>query len=555
MYKKDDIVTVTILDCANEGEGIGKIDGYPFFIKDAVIGDVVEAKVMKAQKNYAFARLMKIVTPSEKRCEPRCSVAGPCGGCKIQAMDYEAQLRFKQSKVYNNLMRIGGIAKECLDAVMEPIIGMEDPWRYRNKAQYPVSRDRDGNIIIGFYAGRTHNVIPCEDCMIGPAHHALILSRIKAWMEETKTDPYDEKTGKGLVRHVLIRDGFATGEGMVCLVVNCEVKSAGTNGRWGRLVEALEDIPGIVSVQLNENREDTNVILGKNCKVLKGKDSIEDILCGMRFEISPLSFYQVNRTQAERLYDTALEFADLDGSEEVWDICCGIGTITLALARGAKTVHGLEIVPEAIANAWENAKRNHVENVDFVCAAAEEYMPAHKNEIRADVIVTDPPRKGMDERSLEVMVSMQPKKIVYVSCDSATLARDVKYLCAHGYELKRVRPADLFPHSVHVETVVLLSKGMVDKDKFRKVKVDFSLEDMDLTELRGKATYAQVKEYILNEFGLKVSSLYIAQVKKKCGLEVGENYNLPKAEDAKQPQVTPEKEEAIMKAFKHFGVI
>lgn len=465
-YKKDDCVTVTITDCGNEGEGIGKIDGYPFFIKDTVIGDEVRAKVMKAKKNYAYARRVELIKKSELRTEPRCPVSKSCGGCQIQAMSYEAQLSYKENKVRNNLMRIGGISEAVLTEVMEPIIGMEDSWRYRNKAQYPIGRAKTGELVAGFYAGRTHSIIACEDCSLSPEVYGQILHVVLNYMEINEIEPYDEVQHTGIVRHVLIREGFATDEIMVCLVVNTDIGKVDgvtyslkqTFPNLNDFVDELNKIPGIRSIVLNENRQQTNVILGTKCITLSGNPAIEDELCDLRFRISPLAFYQVNPVQAEKLYATALEFADLNGTEEVWDICCGIGTITLALSKQAKFVHGLEIVPEAIEDAKINAELNQIENVEFITAAAEEYLPAHKADITADVIVVDPPRKGMDEAALEVMTLVSPSKIVYVSCDSATLARDVKYLMAAGYEVKRVRTCDMFPHSAHVETVVLMSR-------------------------------------------------------------------------------------------------
>lgn len=549
-YKKNDMLTVTIEDMGHDGEGIGKVDGYTVFVKDAVIGDTVRAKIMKAKKNYGYARLMEIVSPSPDRVEPVCPYARQCGGCQIQALSYEKQLCYKENKVRNNLVRIGGFSDEELP--MEPIIGMENPFRYRNKAQFPVGTDKDGNIVTGFYAGRTHSIINNRNCYLGVEVNEKILDIVLDYMKKYHVEAYDEVSGKGLVRHVLIRYGFRSKEIMVCLVVN-----GNRIPRSDKLVEELVKIPGMTSITLNVNRERTNVILGNEVKLLWGQMYITDDIGDVSYQISPLSFYQVNPVQTERLYGKALEYAGLNGNETVWDLYCGIGTISLFLARKAKQVYGVEIVPAAIEDARRNAALNGIENAEFFVGRAEDVLPEkyEKEGIYADVIVVDPPRKGCEESVLDTMVKMQPEKIVYVSCDSATLARDLKYLRGRGYEVMRGCPVDLFPETVHVETVVLLSKGVVDKDNFRKVKVEFSLEDMDLTELRGKATYAQVKEYILNEFGLKVSSLYIAQVKKKCGLEVGENYNLPKAEDAKQPQVTPEKEEAIMKAFKHFGVI
>ena len=575
-YSKNDIVTVRIEDIGTEGEGIGKLEGFTLFVKDAVMGDVVEARLVKVKKNYAYARLEKVLTPSPLRVEPVCPYHKQCGGCQIQAMSYEAQLQFKENKVKNNLVRIGGFDQLFIESVMEPVVGMEQPWHYRNKAQFPVGTDKDGRIITGFYAGRTHSIIANTDCALGVEENQPILQKVLAYMQNENISAYDETTGQGLVRHILIRKGFTSGEIMVCLVINGK-----SLPKEDGLVSTLREIPGMTSIWLNYNTKNTNVIMGTEGRVLWGQNTITDVIhrrsleeinsgkdClrydskknapqGITFAISPLSFYQVNPIQTEKLYSLALEYAGLTGEETVWDLYCGIGTISLFMAQCAKAVYGVEIVPQAIEDARKNAERNHIENATFYVGKAEEVLPRlyEEEHIFADVICIDPPRKGCDEACLNTIIKMAPQRIVYVSCDSAILARDLKYLCENGYEIRKVRAVDQFGQTVHVETVVLLSKGVVDKDNFRKVKVDFSLEDMDLTELRGKATYAQVKEYILNEFGLKVSSLYIAQVKKKCGIETGENHNLPKSENAKQPQVTPEKEEAIMKAFRHFGVI
>ena len=571
-YNKNDIITVVIEDMGIDGEGIGKLDGYTFFVKDAVIGDTVEAKVMKAKNNYAYAKLINIITPSQNRTEPKCQFHKQCGGCQIQALDYKSQLLFKQNKVKNNMLRIGGFSQELLDSTMETIVGMETPYYYRNKAQFPIGKDNNDNIITGFYAGRTHSIISNTNCALGVTENKMILEIILKYMQENKITAYDETTGKGIVRHVLIRKGFTSGEIMVCVIINSDKLS-----KSGLMVEALRTIDGMTSISININKEKTNVIMGSKCQTIWGKDTISDTIHmrtmeqidsgkdsidlyqadGISFNISPLSFYQVNPVQTEKLYSIALEYAGLTGTETVWDLYCGIGTISLFMAKRAKQVYGIEIIDKAIEDARLNASNNNIDNAKFYVGKAEEVLPElyEKEGIYADVICVDPPRKGCDEKCLSTILKMAPKRIVYVSCDSATLARDLKILCENDYEITKIRPVDMFPNTVHVETVVLLSKGVVDKDNFRKVKVEFSLEDMDLTELRGKATYAQVKEYILNEFGLKVSSLYIAQVKKKCGIETGENHNLPKSENAKQPQVTPEKEEAIMKAFRHFGVI
>ena len=555
--QKNDLVTVAIEDIGVGGEGIGKVDGYTLFIKDAIIGDVVEAKIVKAKKNYGYARLMNIVTPSENRVEkPACPMARRCGGCQIQEMKYGAQLAFKEGKVRGNLERIGEVPTELLDKVMQPIVGMEEPFHYRNKAQFPIGTDKEGHIITGFYAGRTHSIIPNTDCALGVAVNQKILEIILHFMENNHISAYDEEKHKGLVRHVLIRYGFKTDEIMVCLVMNGEKLPHAE-----KLVDKLCKIPGMTSITISVNKAKTNVIMGNEIKLLWGQTYITDYIGNVKYQISPLSFYQVNPVQTEKLYGLALDYADLNGNETVWDLYCGIGTISLFLAQNAKQVYGVEIVPQAIDDARNNAKINDITNAEFYVGKAEEVLPEYYREYQeshggetahADVIVVDPPRKGCEESLLQTIVDMQPEKVVYVSCDSATLARDVKFLRENGYELKKITPVDQFPNTVHVETVVLLSKGEVDS---KKIRVEFSLEDMDMSEFQDGATYPQIKEYVFENTGLKVSNLYISQIKRKCGIEVGKNYNLPKSEDSRQPQCPPEKEKAIREAFKYFGMI
>ena len=451
--QKNDIVRVKIEDMGVSGEGIGKVDGYALFIKDAIIGDIVEAKVIKAKKQYGYARLMNIITESPHRVIPRCPVARQCGGCQIQAMSYERQLLYKNEKVKNNLMRIGGLPEALLDEVMEPVCGMEDPFHYRNKAQFPIGTDKEGKIITGFYAGRTHQIIPNMDCVLGIRENEEILKIIIKFMEEYKISAYDEESHKGLVRHVLIRSGFKTKEIMVCLVIN------GSNiPKENVLAERLVLIPGMTSITCSINREKTNVIMGKKIQLIWGKEYITDYIGGVKYQISPLSFYQVNPVQTEKLYSTALEYAGLDGNETVWDLYCGIGTISLFLAKKAKKVYGVEIVEQAIDDARKNAKINDIRNAEFYVGKAEEVLPEQyeKSGIHADVIVVDPPRKGCEEVVLETMVKMEPERIVYVSCDSSTLARDLKYLRGKGYEVERVKAVDMFPNTTHVETAVLL---------------------------------------------------------------------------------------------------
>ena len=544
-YRKNDIVTLEIVDCGTDGEGIGKADGFTVFVKDAVIGDTIMAKIMKAKKNYGYGRLMEILKPSPYRVEPVCLSARQCGGCQLQAVSYEEQKVFKEKKLRGHLERIGGFT----EFPMEPLIGMDDPYHYRNKAQFPVGRNKEGRIVTGFYAGRTHAIIENRDCALGIPQNKDVLDRVIAHMEKYNIAPYDEATGKGLVRHIFVRYGFFTGELMVCLIINGQDLP-----HQRELVEKLCEIPGMTSISLNMNKKRSNVILGDKVKTIWGEDYITDKIGDISYEISPLSFFQVNPKQTWKLYSKALEYADLHGEETVWDLYCGIGTISLFLAQKAKFVRGVEIVPAAIEDAKRNAQINHIENVEFFVGKAEEVLPREyeKNGVYADVIVVDPPRKGCDEMLLKTILKMQPKRVVYVSCDSATLARDLRFLCDNGYELKKVCGVDQFPQTVHVETVVLLSKGEVDS---KKIRVEFSLEDMDMSEFQDGATYTQIKDYVLAHSGLKVSNLYISQIKRKCGIEVGKNYNLPKSEDSRQPQCPPEKEKAIREAFKYFGMI
>lgn len=539
--KKNDIFELEITDMGTDGEGIGHYDGMTFFVKDALIGDVITARATKLKKNYGYARVEEIKTPSTFRIEPKCALHKRCGGCQIQALSYEKQLEFKNDKVRNNLMRIGGFSEDELSAKMAPPVGIDDPYRYRNKAQFPVGRDKDGNIITGFYASRSHNIIPVDDCMLGVPVNKEILDIIKAWMNEYGIEPYDEVSRTGLVRHVLIRYGFTSKQIMVCLVINgdgLDSKRRGENvnvscvasgkitdkrdrdresynkandskasdSRYNAtdtLCERLSKIDGMTSISYNINKENTNVILGKKTVCIWGRSYIEDTIhllsypdftpqgTGITYQISPQSFYQVNPKQTEKLYSTALEFAGLTGKESVWDLYCGIGTISLFLSQRAKKVYGVEIVPQAIDDAKNNAKINGITNAEFFVGKAEEVLPefyanAKKSTntlnisinkesetiqpetgvakqtdeadmLTPDVIVVDPPRKGCDEKCLDTMLKMEPQRIVYVSCDSATLARDLKILCEEKYELVKWQAFDQFSHTGHIETIVKLS--------------------------------------------------------------------------------------------------
>ena len=580
--KKNDVLTIRIEDMGVDGEGIGKVDNIPLFVKDALIGDVVSVKIMKMKKNYGYARLLEILEPSKDRVTPPCEFHRSCGGCQIQALSYEKQLEFKQRKIRNNLKRIGGFSEEMLEQVMEPIIGMDEPYHYRNKAQFPVGRDREGRTVTGFYAGRTHTIIPNRNCLLGMPMNEKILETVLSFMEKYQIEPYDEKTNRGVVRHVLTRYGHTTKEWMVCLVIN-RTKLPHADA----LVEELVKLEGMTSISININQKNTNVILGEKVETLWGSPYITDYIHlrtgadwqgegdGIAYRISPQSFYQVNPIQTEKLYSTALAYAGLTGEESVWDLYCGIGTISLFLAQRAKQVYGVEIVPQAIADAKENAKLNGIMNAEFFVGKAEEVLPEFYERMRRgnsgiwdaevsdmdaakdvqmltpDVIVVDPPRKGCDTKCLETIVQMFPKRVVYVSCDSATLARDLKFLCENGYEVKRVRGCDMFGQTVSVEAVVLLSQLKQKPDDY--INVTIELDDMDITSAETKATYDEIKKYVAeHNAGMKVSNLYISQVKRKCGIEVGKNYNLPKNEDSRQPQCPEDKESAIVEALKHF---
>lgn len=486
--QKNDIITLTIEDMGINGEGIGRYHGMTFFVKDAVVGDVLSARILKIKKTCGYARIESVLTPSVDRVKPQCALYRKCGGCQIQPLRYDKQLEMKQKRICDSLVRIGGFDREEIADIFEPIVGMDMPYRYRNKAQFPVGTDQNGNPVVGFYAAHSHNIIPVSDCLLGVAENRAIAEAVLAYMKECHVPAYNEKTQSGLIRHILIRYGFSTREIMVCLIIN------GTKLPFpDSLTRRLRLIEGLKSISVNQNRKNTNVILGDRTDVIWGSSYITDRIrlwnCGHRigsdssaefsltdqavaYHISPQSFYQVNPVQTEKLYSIALDFAGLTGSETVWDLYCGIGTISLFLAGHAKQVYGVEIVPQAVADAKENARRNGISNAAFFCGKAEDVLPAFYNRavqssvhgqhedamLHPDVIVVDPPRKGCDPKCLETMLKMQPQKIVYVSCDPATLARDLKVLCDGGYRLVKGRGVDQFCHTVHVETVVLMSK-------------------------------------------------------------------------------------------------
>ncbi|MCM1258901.1 MAG: 23S rRNA (uracil(1939)-C(5))-methyltransferase RlmD [Roseburia sp.] len=566
--QKNDVIELTITDLGVDGAGIGKYEGMAFFVKDTVIGDVITAKIMKLKKHYGYARLMELKEASPNRVEPRCVYAKSCGGCQLQQMSYESQLAFKEKKIKDNLIRLGGFTEKEVELVMEPIVGMEHPFGYRNKAQFPVGYDREGNVVTGFYAGRTHSIIPNTECALGVPENREILEAVLSYMREQNVSAYEEVTGRGLIRHILTRFGFDSGEIMVCLVINGKKLP-----REEKLLEKLTVLPGMKSISVNVNRENTNVILGEETRAIWGKDTIKDALY-LRdtrdfsrtekktvYQISPQSFYQVNPLQTEKLYSLVMEYAGLTGEETVWDLYCGIGTISLFLAAHAKRVFGVEIVPKAVEDARENARLNGIRNAEFFVGKAEVVLPefyererdagVDEDMMHPDVMVVDPPRKGCDEECLGTMIKMRPERIVYVSCDSATLARDLRVLRDGGYEVRRVRGVDQFGETVHVEVVCLLSKLHAKQ----KIEVELTMSEMDLTAAESKVTYEEIKGYVLEHTGLKVSNLYIAQVKQKCGIIERENYNLPKSENSRQPKCPPEKEKAIREALEYFRMI
>ena len=531
--------TVTIEGYGEGGMGVARIDGRVVFVHGALRGEKCRVLILKTLKSVAFAKVLEVLEPSSERITPDCPYFPRCGGCTYRHIRYEEELRLKKQRVQDNLSRIGGS-----DVTVEEILGAQDTLRYRNKAQYPVSKDG----AVGFYRARTHEVIECERCLLVKPVADAAAEALREYMQSCRVAGYDEKTGRGLVRHLYVRSN-AAGESLVCVLVNGDKLP-----KEDRLVTLLRDAcPKCTGIVLGTNTKKGNVILGDRYRTLWGSDRLEDTLCGKTFRLSVPSFYQVNRVQAERLYAKAIEFAGLTGQETVLDFYCGAGTITLALSDHAKKVLGAEIVPEAIDDARENAARNGVKNAEFFCGDASDVAKKLAREnLRPDVITVDPPRKGLAADVVESIAEMQPQRVVYVSCDSATMARDVKRLADLGYTAQRACAVDMFPRADHVETVVLLSKGEIDS---KKVRVEFSLEDMDMSGFQKGATYEQIKAYVLEHTGLKVSSLYISQIKRKCGLDVGQNYNLSKKEDAKVPKCPPEKEAAIRDALKYFQMI
>lgn len=534
--EKNNIYTARIEGYSSEGLGIARIDGQVVFVHGAVRGELCRVLVMKVLKNAAFGKVTELLEPSPERREPDCPYYGRCGGCDFRHLSYREELWAKRQRVQDALTRLGGS-----DVEVEEILGAADPLYYRNKSQYPVSAGK-----VGFYRARTHDVVDIEHCLIQKPQADAAAAALRDYLRDFAVPSYDEKTGRGLLRHLYVRTN-RRGESLVCVLANGE-RLPHEEELVGRLRRAVPDCVGVV---LGVNTRRGNTILGERYRTLWGADTLEDELCGLTFRLSVPSFYQVNRDQAEVLYRKAVEYAGLTGGELVVDLYCGAGTITQVMADGAGRVIGAEIVPEAIEDARENARRNGIENVEFFCGDAAQLAADFAGRgLRPDVICIDPPRKGLAPGVIAAAAQMAPQRVVYVSCDPGTLGRDVKRFAEYGYRVQRAAACDLFPGTRHVETVcqLVLRKPAVH------INIDVDVEEL-VQDKRGMATYGQIKDYVLEHSGLKVSSLYIAQVKQKCGIIERENYNKPKSEDAKQPQCPPEKEKAIMEALRYYGMI
>lgn len=540
--EKNKIYTVTCSAFGNDGEGIVKIDGFTLFVDKMLPGETGEVLILKLKTNYGYAKLIKLIESSVKRREPKCPYYRTCGGCSVQHMAYDAQLEFKRGRVRDCIERIGKLS----DVEVRPVIGMDTPWNYRNKAQYPVGV-KEGRAVMGFYAPRSHRITDINECMIQNKKSSAVLSIFKEFIDEFNIPVYDEIKHRGLVRHVITRTAFSTGEVMVTVVVNGKKIP-----QKDQMIAKLKKIDGLASVVMNINTDRTNVILGRECETLWGKDFIRDKIGNVSFDISALSFYQVNPVQTEKLYGLAVEAACLTGNENIIDVYCGIGTISLFAAKKAKNVYGIEVVERAIEDARHNAEINNITNAEFEAGRAEDVLPRmYKEGKRADVIFLDPPRKGVEPDVIDAVTGMEPNRIVYVSCDPATLSRDLRLFSEKGYIAKKAQPVDMFCQTSSVETVVHLSRKAPDDT----IEVDLDLDELDITSAESKATYREIKDYVLKTFGLNVSSLYISQIKRKCGIEIREHYNISHKGNQRVLQCPKEKEVAIRDALKHFAMI
>ena len=537
-----EVYTVAIRDLGVHGEGIGSVDGFTVFVPGALPGETVTAEIILLKKSYALGKLLSIEQESPFRVVPECPVYENCGGCQLSHLTYEGQLDMKYRRVKDVIERIAGESGN----LVRPVLPAAHPFAYRNKMAVPAGLVK-GKSALGCYRQGSHDIIPVSSCAIQKEENNRLLRFARRFIEKYGISVYDEKTRKGSLRHVLGRVGDG-GKMMAVLVTASEILPE--EKRW--IEEIKKELPEVVSLWHNIQSKLGNTILGAKIRHLWGRETLTASLCGLRFEVSPYSFFQVHKEQAEILYEKALAYADLKGGETVIDAYCGTGTISLCLAKKAKRVIGIEIVKPAIEDAKKNAKKNHMENTEFYAADAGKLMPQlYRQGLVPDVIVMDPVRAGCSEEVLKAAAGMNPKRIVYVSCNPATFARDAKILKSEGYEIKEIQPVDMFPQTMHVEAIVLLSK----LDSKNHISVELPIDDMDLTSAESKATYKEIQNYVLEKFGFKVSNLYIAQVKEKCGIKERENYNKSKKEDLKQPICPIEKEEAIKDAFRYFQMI
>ena len=545
--QKNQILTLRIERLSSDGSGVAhSADGEAVFVPGTAPGDEARVRIVKDCGRYAFGILDELLTPSPDRIPVDCPVAGPCGGCSLRHLDYTAELRAKQESVLDAFRRIGGLEVPVLDILPSPEVD-----RYRNKVQFPVGVDKNGAPCIGFFAGRTHRIVPCPDCKLQPGVLNEIGNALCAFFAQQGIRPYDEQSGKGLVRHIFLRRGAHSGQIMVCLVcTRAKLPHA------EQLCTVLrEQFPAISTILLNVNAKNTNVILGSENHILYGPGYIEDTLCGVPVRLGPLSFYQVNTLAAERLYGVAAQYAQLTPDDALLDLYCGMGTIGLSMADQCQGLIGVEIVPEAIESAKANAARMGeavTAKSRFFCADAGQAATQLAAEgLHPDIVMLDPPRKGCDEATLSAVVRMAPRRVVYVSCNPATAARDAAWLEQNGYHAEKVQPVDLFPRTKHCEAVLLLTKLNVE----RHIEVDVNMEELDVTAAESKATYNEIRDYVWEHHQLKVSNLYIAQMKQKHGIIERENYHKAKNENAKQPQCPKEKEDAIVEALKHFQMV
>ena len=543
MLKKNEIVTVEIVDLTHEGAGVAKVDGLVFFVENALPTEVIRMRVLKVNKKIGYGKVEEYLEKSPHRNEELDLAYLRSGIADLGHLAYPEQLKFKAKQVKDSLYKMAGIS----DIEVPLTLGMDHPVQYRNKAQVPVRRV-NGQVETGFFRKNSHDLMPIEDFYIQDPVIDQVVLALRDLIRRFDLKPYDEKEQSGLIRNLVVRRGHHSGEIMVILVTTRPKVF-----RVDQLIEQLiKQFPAIKSIMQNINDQNTNAIFGKEWRMLYGQDYITDQMLGNSFQISGPAFYQVNTEMAEKLYQTAIDFADLKEEDVVIDAYSGIGTIGLSVAKHVKEVYGVEVIPEAVENSQKNASLNGITNAHYVCDTAENAMKNWlKEDIQPTVILVDPPRKGLTESFIKASAQTGADRIAYISCNVATMARDIKLYQELGYELKKVQPVDLFPQTHHVETVALLSK--LDVDKHISVKIE--LDELDLTSAESKATYAQIKEYILEKFGLKVSALYIAQIKKKCGIELRENYNKSKKEKQVIPQCTSEKEEAIMDALRHFKMI